>query len=668
MQHIGLARLPGMRSLGVTARILLMAGCGLIGMLVVGGAALVSRNIYNAGEQEIAALTTLRTSALRLRADVERARGELYEFIQVRSADRASALERTLTAMQTSITALETADSAQALTKPIAVIREQAQIAAREFGELSRQQEEMGADRSTGLEGELDQRSRALERTLRSLLNQEQTLPLQRAATAIYSVLRIQERMLMTPDVETEGMLDMTVGRAERALAAFDGDASARDTLVSELKAFVASLATWTQAARTRGERILRSESAMVLMREPLQAIGAEVEQRSIETAARVEAGQAFLERITLLGVLITLLVCAICAYVVIRSISGPLRALTGATRAIAAGDLSVRLAGIDARDELGEMARAVAVLRDGMVERERLAGQAVADAELRSRRAGEIDHSVTGFDASVGGVLSLLGDAGEALQFASRELQDASHKVAAETARANEASSTMKERVASVAGATEELSASIAEIASSTGRAAEVADGAIREVGGTTLRMQELNAISNEIGEVVSLIQSIASQTNLLALNATIEAARAGAAGRGFAVVASEVKELAGQTQRATEEIARRISAIQSSAAGMSEAIRSVAQVVSDMREIAGNVAAAVRQQDATVQEIAATMSMVADDAGTSANAVAHASHAATRADEVARRVQETAGSLTGAADRLTGDVRTFIDTVKAA
>jgi methyl-accepting chemotaxis protein len=267
-----------------------------------------------------------------------------------------------------------------------------------------------------------------------------------------------------------------------------------------------------------------------------------------------------------------------------------------------------------------------------------------------------------------MGEVLSALEQAGDNLGTSSEQLDEASRVVARRTQMAHEATETMTNRISMVAAATDELTSSIASIAEGTGRAALAADVAIRQVDQTDRRMAELLAISAQIGDVVVLIRQIASQTNLLALNATIEAARAGEAGRGFAIVASEVKTLAAQTQTATEEIGSKIEAIQSGAANMSQSIHDMALVVQDMRGIAVEVAAAIRQQDATVVEIATTMAMLADDASLNLNSVRDTAQAATAADAVAREVGGTAASMRQMATRLSGDVGTFIDRVRAA
>jgi len=172
------------------------------------------------------------------------------------------------------------------------------------------------------------------------------------------------------------------------------------------------------------------------------------------------------------------------------------------------------------------------------------------------------------------------------------------------------------QQSTASIASAVEEMSASIAEIASQTANAGTVMSNARDEIDNVTARAEKFGSEVEDIGNVVELIQDIAGQINLLALNASIESARAGEAGKGFAVVASEVKNLAGQTAKATEEIAGKIAAVQAGSAEIISRIKSINETMNTISEISNGIGAAVEEQSAATQEISGNMQKTSQSA----------------------------------------------------
>jgi len=179
---------------------------------------------------------------------------------------------------------------------------------------------------------------------------------------------------------------------------------------------------------------------------------------------------------------------------------------------------------------------------------------------------------------------------------------------------------------------------------------------------------MEGLSRSADRIGEVVNLINDIASQTNLLALNATIEAARAGDAGRGFAVVASEVKSLASQTARATEDIAAQISSIQGETREAATAIKGIESVIMEINQIASSTASAVEEQGAATAEIARNVQRAAAGTDEVSSNIAGVLEAAAETDKHARIALENSNELSDQADRLWQAVIGFVEDVKAA
>jgi methyl-accepting chemotaxis protein len=248
-------------------------------------------------------------------------------------------------------------------------------------------------------------------------------------------------------------------------------------------------------------------------------------------------------------------------------------------------------------------------------------------------------------------GVLRRVAESATALTGASGELGAVSQQMAAnaeETAtQANVAAAAAEQvskNVATVATAAEEMGASIKEIARSANEAAKVATSAVKAAERTNVTVAKLGESSTEIGNVIKVITSIAQQTNLLALNAAIEAARAGEAGKGFAVVANEVKELAKQTAKATEDIGRKIEAIQTDTKGAVEAIAQIGTVINQINDIQNTIASAVEEQTATTGEIGRNVA------------------------EAARGSSEIARNVTGVAQAARGTTEGASDTSKSA
>jgi methyl-accepting chemotaxis protein len=363
------------------------------------------------------------------------------------------------------------------------------------------------------------------------------------------------------------------------------------------------------------------------------------------------------------------LLIGILLAWAVGRGISRPVRRMTEMMKRLAGGDTAMAVPNADRKDEIGEMAGAVQVFKDNMIEADRLR----AEQEEQKKRAETERHQLMldlaeKFESRVGAVIDGLTKHATELQKTAQSMATTSEEASRQVNAVVGASGHASENVNTVATATEELSASVREIGQQVGQSTRIIGDAVTQATATNEHVQGLASAAQKIGEVVKLINDIAGQTNLLALNATIEAARAGDAGKGFAVVASEVKTLAGQTAKATEEISAQISAIQQATKVSVQSIQQITDTIGTVNQNATAIASAVEQQGAATQEIARNVAQAAKGTADVSSNIAGVSSAAEQTGTAAGAVLSRADELSRNSEALKAHVETFLREVRAA
>ena len=345
------------------------------------------------------------------------------------------------------------------------------------------------------------------------------------------------------------------------------------------------------------------------------------------------------------------------------RSISRPLMQLANSMREVASGHLDGPLHCLDRRNEIGDMARGLEVFianaraMDAMkAEQER---QRVEAEEQKRRLLHEMadifEHRVSEVMAEVSaGAGQMRGNAADMRERA----VSATDKAAAVAA----ASQQMGCNIRTAAVSAEQLYAAIFSLSEQARQTFEMVRDAVVAVEDTNSHVAGLTSSADKIGQIVQLINAIASQTNLLALNATIEAARAGEAGKGFAVVASEVKQLSNQIARATDDITRQINDMQGVTESAITAIRQVSENVMAIDHVVTEIAEAMDHHSTATMEIARNVAEAAEGTEAVSVSIIDVSHSAEATDVAAGEVLVAAEQLDRHADVLTEEVQRFI------
>jgi methyl-accepting chemotaxis protein len=376
-------------------------------------------------------------------------------------------------------------------------------------------------------------------------------------------------------------------------------------------------------------------------------------------------------QQLTLMVVLlIVAFVGVVVSFLIGRNISRPVVAMSKALRELAVGNFDVQLPGLDRKDEVGQMGRAIQEFKiEAVAKAEReTAEREEKNRELAAARRTELRNLAESFETTVGNIIENVGSASGELENSAGLLtrsSAATQQLSTVVAGASEETSA---NVQSVAAATEQMAGSIHEIGRQVVDSNKIANEAVNQAQKTDARIAELSLAASRIGDVTKLITTIAEQTNLLALNATIEAARAGDAGRGFAVVAQEVKALASQTAKATSEIATQIAGMQAATQDSVLAIKEISGTIGRVSEIAGAISAAIEEQGAATQEIARNVQQAAVGSTQVATSIADVSRSAGDTGSASSQVLSSAQLLSNENRRLKVEVTRFLATVRAA
>ncbi|MDR3493152.1 MAG: methyl-accepting chemotaxis protein [Ancalomicrobiaceae bacterium] len=430
--------------------------------------------------------------------------------------------------------------------------------------------------------------------------------------------------------------------------------ADAMGDLDDSFQGLVKQVAAFDTAAKTA-----RTEANAVIAKIG-EAIAAEAD------GAVASERQALIQAGVIVG--LAILFAIIVGWTLTRIIARPIAKMTESMRRLASGELDVHFGANGRNDEIGHMADALRVFRDNAIDRTKLGQEHAADELARRHRADDVQSMIMSFRGAIETLMTSLADETRTVQQSAQNLAKLASGAAERASGAASSAHDAMSGVTTVAAAAEEMQASIGEIGRQVGAASNVVGKASQSAASVDVKIAQLARSADQIGKVVGLINEIAEQTNLLALNATIEAARAGEAGRGFAVVASEVKQLANQTSKATEEIARQIAEIQKTTEDTVQAVRGIVSTMKSADEASNAIASAMIEQEAATQEISRNAMAASSRTEETSGAVVELTTAVKETAEVAQRLMAAFQSVNRSAADISDTIDGFLARVGAA
>jgi methyl-accepting chemotaxis protein len=372
----------------------------------------------------------------------------------------------------------------------------------------------------------------------------------------------------------------------------------------------------------------------------------------------------------------VTIIICSIIGFLLVAiipifanlAIFKKQKSLINSMNTLAKGDFKIEIPYTGRSDEIGEIAKSVEVFRQNAEEKHNLTME-----QEESKKRAEVEkkammHALANkFEQKVKTIVDSVASASEELNQSANSMKGIVDEVNNKSNNAVAASSRTQHEVQQVASASEEMSSSVKEISQQVSRTSKVVHETVQRTNEADESATKLANISGSIGKIVSMIEDIANQINLLALNATIESARAGEAGKGFAVVASEVKNLAGQTTAATEEIAKQIQDVQTISNSVVSSLGLIKESIGKVNEYSSAVASAIEEQSAVTNEIATNMQSASRDVDSINSDMGGVTNASQSAFAATSQVLSASQMLSEQAQILSSEIDSFLREVRS-
>ncbi len=633
-----------------------------LSLVLLGGAAAIqgfSERAIRASESEADALRAVGDEVKSL--ELMLARMEVADVAFVRDADSARA---GFAAARDA--ALGHAAAARAASPAHA--REAEALAARigdlaaSFAAASDARAGIGRNDGEGLRGAMRQAAQAIETELAQWPN------VAAIAAKMNELRRFEQSFLVTASADDAGRLKKIVNELDFAIFGGPFGADTRARLGASLKDYGKAMRAYVEAVNQRSAAETALDAAFAGTRTEAHALLAATARDLAAAQARGRAVRAATARWLMIAGGVGIAAFAVLAIAIARSIHVPITDIRAAMNALAAGDRSVRIPGLSRRDEIGAMARSIAVFKQTAHEVDEIrAKEAAFKEQAEADRRETLKRMADSFENTVRRVAQSVHRSAERIAADANGLSADSETTRSQgedmAATIGHAALSMTRVVAS----SDELLHTVASVDRRLGESEASIRRTLDGANAVSTRVQALSEAANGIGKVVELIAEIADRTNLLALNATIEAARAGDAGKGFAVVADEVKQLAQQTRRATAEIDAQVRTIRADIGETVEAISGICADVADIENLASNLIEAVRLQTVASSDIRSHVAAAAKGTDAVSERLGAMTRAIAAASTSADGVVATVAELTVQSRRLEAELDGFLGRIHA-